>query len=133
MNFCSPFDVNISPAPFVFLVAMVSSTLTLALISNRLRDKKIEIHKQLASPESNSPELNIILQNAKCALCKINELIRLHLIITNLAVFRVVLYFFFCKLSSFGDLILYLDMILILGALYIFAYKWWSYFIKYGQ
>ena len=50
----SPLDISEGPGQFVFLVALATSTLTIALIGNRLRDIIHEIKSKHVNYELNS-------------------------------------------------------------------------------
>jgi len=114
----SPFDVFHGLGQLVFLVALATSTLTIVLIGNRLRDilHKIKINHE-TDFESNDEYKKTFAESRV-----INYLIISQTFLIFLILIRVFL-------SSFGVENIYYDRILIFLAIAVLGFAWLGYFI----
>jgi len=117
---CSPFDISgIGPAQIVFLVVMVSSTLTLSVITNGVRDRIIA-YKEKGKNDK-------VALGVK-ALNSLQKIIFLQLGITFFVSLRILLSFWFCENTS----LIYLDFFNVSFAFITFGILWPRYFYYHG-
>jgi hypothetical protein len=114
----SPFDISNGPGQIVFLVAFATSTLTIALIGNRLRDilHLIKIEHKADFESTNGYKKTFAEWKV------INYLIISQTFIIFLILLRILL-------SSFGIEDIYYDRILIFLAVAVLGVAWLGYFI----
>lgn len=120
-EFVSPF-VTGTPSQFVFLTCIVTSTLTVAVIGNRLRDKRDALQKEKID-NKNPTRLNQIdlsLNNCHNALTQISFVLWIQIIIAIATSLKILT-------SS-----LLFDKFMIIGAFYIFGILWPIYFYNHG-
>jgi len=102
------------------LIVMVTTTLTLVLISHRLRDdlkKKKEAKKDIT--------------DAKPRLDYINLLIFAHIFSSTLIIFRIMFTALFCE--STGECLIWLDTFIFVWVFFILGVCWPTYFYLYSD
>jgi len=82
-----PFEMTLnSPMQFIFFVAILTTTLTLAVINSRLIDRKREL-----SPKKENPRVKRALNHINWNLKMFALLINLHLFLALVVVIRIIL------------------------------------------